>query len=335
MAYDHQSLLRKIDTYTDTVSAVVAFTHECRWDRDKRVVNETIPFGVGRPMKNDEGHELTPDIVIQRRPTQGVVAEVKTTFPPDNTNNRRDKVFQQLKSYDVELFGWWSANGQVGRHDIVLLTHDSHAVDATDYFAGLAGDETGRFERNLAIVGFYRSEQHHSYITLRKYSGDLLDPELSSNLRRGVPIEARHIEQQQKKFCDDPPEVPYLLLLMWTFLFPAYAEGRERDAKKRFTPVQVTADEVTTDLQRYYGFEPDARGNRGVPRSEWIEDALEALVSFRMAQRGKTAREYVVRYKNLAGDVLERFGRLFHDREEKQARRARAAARQPSLFGNL
>jgi hypothetical protein len=335
MAYEHQSLLREIDTYKDTVSAIVAFIHECRWDQNNRVVNGTIPFGVGRLMRNAHDDQLTPDIVIQRHPTQGVVAEVKTTFPPDNTNNRRDEVFQQLKSYDVELFGWWSLNGQVERHDIVLLTHDSHVVDATDHFVGLAGKEIGRFERNLAFVGFYRSEQHHSYITLRKHSGDLLDHEFSSKLRRSVPIEARHIEQQQKKFYDGCPPIPYLLSLMWTFLFPTYAEGQQRDARRGFTPVEVTSDQVTTDLQRYYGFEPDAHGNRGIPRGEWIEEALEALVSFRMAQRGNGPRRFVIRYKGLTGDVLERFGRLFHERREKESQRRRAPTRQPTLFDNL
>ena len=72
-------------------------------------------------MRRGNRAEVTPDTVVQRRPTQGIVAEVKHTFPPNGETARRNEVFEQLKSYDENLEGWWTDTEEIEAHDIVLL----------------------------------------------------------------------------------------------------------------------------------------------------------------------------------------------------------------------
>jgi hypothetical protein len=178
--------------------------------------------------------EITPDVVIQRRGNEGTIAEVKHTFPPADDGSRRDLIFGQLKKYDVELRGWWTPSGIVERHDLVLLTHQSHVIDAVDHLTtSLAGKEIGTFERKVAIVGYVRMEQRELYFSLKKEFGSLLDERFSDKLRHSIQIAVRHLVlERQVKFCDGAPPMPYLLQLLWEQIFPALAAGISRDKKR-------------------------------------------------------------------------------------------------------
>lgn len=322
MPYNNEKLRIEIDNYNDTVWATVAFVHECRWDAASKKLDDTIRFGLGRPMTKSDGKTVvTPDAVIQRRPNQGTVAEVKHTFPPSDQGDRRKEIFEQLKSYDDDLMGWWTSAKKIAKHDIVLLTHLTHAIEAVDYLTiNLAGKAIGKFDRPLSIIAYARFEQNQLYVTLKKEHGDLLDPKLSEKLRRSVQVAVRHIElgPRQIKFCDSCPPIPYILWLLWNYVFPDRAGQIERDKKKGYTPIPVSVEGLTSDLQNFYGFVPDGTGNKGFPQSDWIESALESFVSFRMAGRGDDSHSYVIHYKSIRGDFLERVGRLHYDLQEKK-----------------
>lgn len=106
MAYSHKKLKEEIDNYNDTVWATAAFAHECSWNQSTKSIDDSVRTGIGRAMIRLNVTEVTPDIVIQRRPTEGILAEVKHTFPPQGEEGRRDEIFQQLKNYDAEMRGW-------------------------------------------------------------------------------------------------------------------------------------------------------------------------------------------------------------------------------------
>jgi hypothetical protein len=101
-------------------------------------------------------------------------------------------------------------------------------------------------------------------------------------------------------------------------VFPVLAAAITRDKKKGYTPIPVTVDGLTSTLQKYYGFVADGTGNRGIPRSDWIHNALEKLDSLRMAHRTEAAGSYVIRYKTLQGDILQRLGRLCYEQDQKK-----------------
>jgi len=331
MPYNHEQLRREIDNYTETVWATVVFVHECRWDAANKQLDGKIRYSLGRPMTRPDGKVVTPDAVIQRRPNQGTVAEVKHTFPPSDKDERRKEIFEQLKNYDDDLSGWWSPSKKIEQHDIVLLTHITHVVEAADYLRkDLSGQEIGNFKRPLAIIGYFRHEQNQLYVTLKKEHGNLLDSELAERLRLSVAVPARYIEigPRQVKFCDSCPPIPYILWLLWNYVFPERAEQISRDKKKGHTPIPVGVEELTSDLQKFYGFEPDGSGNKGFPQSDWIEAALEAFVSFHMAGRRVAPRSYVIRYKSIRGDFLERVGKLHY---ELQTRTPKKQEKRPQL----
>ncbi|SRR6266436_705470 len=268
MAYNHKKLREEIDNYSETVWATVALSHECKWNESTKIVDNSVQVGLGRPMTRPDKKEVTPDIVIQRRQDQGTVAEIKHTFPPSSEIERRNEIFEQLKNYDVDLLGWWTDSKRIENHDLVLLTHLSHATHAVDFLTrDLAGTQNGTFIRNLAIIGYYRSEQDQLYFTLKKEYGSLLDPKLSEKLRLSVPIAVRHlIMARQVRFYDSPPPIPYTLRLLWEQVFPDLAQGIERDKKKGYTPIPVTVETLTQTLQKFFGYEADATGNRGAAR---------------------------------------------------------------------
>jgi hypothetical protein len=169
MSYDHNKLINEIDNYTDTVFATLAFAHECRWNDSTKSIDAAVQVGLGRPMVGVQGREITPDIVIQRRPNLGTIAEVKHTFPPEREIARRDEIFRQLKNYDVDLKGWWTPSKSIEDHDLVLLTHFSHVIEAVDYLTvELAKRDIGAFRKKFAIISYIRSNQANSYFTLRR-----------------------------------------------------------------------------------------------------------------------------------------------------------------------
>lgn len=135
MPYDHRALQNEIDHYQNTVWAVEAFLHECCWSPSKNCLDPSIRFGLGRRMRTESGLDVTPDLVLQRPAMHGIAAEVKMTFPPPSESKRRDDVFEQLQKYDTRLTGWWTPDEEISSHDVVLLTHFTKAVDASDHLA--------------------------------------------------------------------------------------------------------------------------------------------------------------------------------------------------------
>jgi hypothetical protein len=332
MEYKHKKLREEIDTYTDTVLATVVFTHECSWNPDTKRLDDTVKFGVGRSMTRPDKKVVTPDLVIQRRPEQGIVAEVKHVFPPASEVERRKEIFKQLKSYDVPLKVWWIETIEIDHHDLVLLTHTSHAVEAVDFLTtDLASEDEGKFERNLAIISYSRSDQSEPFILLRKEYGSMLDAKLGERLRRTVPVAMRHIVVKSDiRFCDSAPPVPYTLQLMWELVFPPLRDGIERDKKHGYTPIPVTTEKLTKILQEFYGYTPDGTGNKGLPQKEWIENALDVLCSLKMAHQDDT-KSYVIRYRTIHGDVLERFGRMCFELQHKKTKSKKAKDLQTSF----
>lgn len=336
MSYNNQKLREEIDNYKDTVWATVAFAHECRWNDTAKSPDGSVKVGVGREMTRPDGTVVTPDIVIQKLPTQGTVAEVKHTFPAESQEARRKEIFEQLKAYDVDLRGWWTPTKEIAAHDLVLLTHESHVVDAMDYLTkSLAGTELGKFDHKLAIISYARIEQADLHFKLRKEYGSLLDQKLADKLRKTVNIRLRYlVVHRQVEFSDSPPPAPHLLRLMWQNIFPDMADGIARDAKKGYIPVPVTVDGVTKNLQKFFGYDADQEGNKGIPRTDWVEKALETLRSLHMAHPGDTKGSYVIRYRTLHGDAQERFGRLCHELAEKRKKAKKVSTQRSFDFVN-
>lgn len=307
----HQDLLKQIDNYNDTVFGLVAFLNECGWSPEAKKMETGFRFGVGRKMETSPSNTIspsavvTPDLVVQRRKGNGIVAEVKHSW---STSGDWGEYVGQVQKYDDDLLGWWSDDQRLSvPHDLALLVHGSHAVKVSDFV--IEGISTKRFSfvRPLVVVGYTRADQTQQFINLRREYGQFSDKTFDERLRTVLPVPMDKVIWKDRRFYDSPPPMPYLLQMLWDDVFDSLAEGLDVAKGKNYVDLRVSADKLAVQLQSFYGFVPDGKRNPGIPRPQWIREALDLLVSVRFAH--KEGASYTVHYKRFRGDKLVRFQR--------------------------
>lgn len=329
MSAQHLALLKQIDNYNDTVFGLVAFLNECGWSAEARNMDSGFRFGVGRKMEAllaDETLQrgtITPDLVVQREQEQGIVAEVKHSWSSSADWNEN---IEQIQKYDQNLIGWWSANERLDKpHDLALLVHGSRSVKVSDFLT--EGIKAGKFvfSRQLSVVGYTRADQVQQFIHLRREFGSFSDTKFDERLRTVLPVPMDKVIWKDRRFYDSPPPMPYLLQMLWDDVFDALAEGLETVRGRNYVDLQVQVDGLAFQLQNFYGFPADGKRNPGIPRPQWIRDALDLFVSFRLAR--KEHDSYVIRYRRFRGDKLVRFQRLFLAAQTRLRSRPRGVVR--------
>jgi hypothetical protein len=96
------------------------------------------------------------------------------------------------------------------------------------------------------------------------------------------------------------------------------------DAARRAYALNVTVKGLTRTLQTYYGCVPRDRRDVGIPRSDWVADALAFLTQTGDAE-AKSRANYTVYYTRTKRDTIERFAKKMLDLE--RARKKDAVAR--------
>ncbi len=320
---EHAALLREIDNYQDTVFGLLAFLNECGWSPEKRTVHPELHFGVGRRMDTSPHNNVspnatvTPDLIVQKEDNSGVVAEVKHSWP---STSAWDDAISQIEKYDDDLLGWWTDSESLAEpHELVLLVHGSQAVKVSD-FVGKAVD-AGRhnFARKPIIVGYQRTEQVQQFIQLRREYGRFRNQAFDTRMRQIVPVPVDKIVWRDRRFCDHPPPIPFLMVMLWDDIFDSLAEQVDQQPGQRYTGLVVAVDEIARQLQTYYGFVSDGRRNPGIPRPQWVREVLEYFVRLRLAH--KNDDRYVIHYRRFRGDKLVRFGRWLNKLSASKARR--------------
>jgi hypothetical protein len=321
-------MLEVVDHYVNGMYAIFGLIHAFRFDSRKRTVHD-VQFELGRRMQTSAANrvtpnqEITPDVVIQPNENQGVIGEATTGLTTED-EYWRDKLEQILK-YDDDLRGWWTKTEHIDIHDIVVLVQLTRATRLSDLIDKTSKEapERNTFRRKIAVVGFERSSGAlRQYMTFIKLYGDLTDLQVSRSLREGIKIAYEYLifgqGYKDKKFVDSKPPLPYLLQILWDDLLGAYADTFSYNRALNCTPVTVSVDKVTADLQQFYGF--PSRGARGpeIPKSSWIREALEALVHFKLAERDGDG--YMILYKRSRVDSMKRFGNLCFKMEQKKAK---------------
>lgn len=359
-AYDHERVKEDCDNYNNSVLASLAFINVLRWDGEKNELTKTHKYEIGRRMKTSAKNvvspstTITPDIVVQSESGAGVIGEVTAKLTTDR-EIWRDKLMQ-LKKYDDDLTGWWTKDGRIAGHDVALIINLTRSVLVSDILAeekelaekvrmseknasadaksSTASPERKllEFERKVAVVGFERSSgATKEAITLKKEFGALTNKAASETLRNTVRValEILVVEYHDKKFADHEPPEPLLLQILWETLFTSYlGEGTPFNEDLGYTPLRVTAKQVTEDLRKYYGFTGTDDHSPQIPRMSWVRKSLGRLVQFGLAHVDKD--EFVVHYRRLRGDPLKRFGKLVHEAGPLPS----ATPTQPSLFSD-
>jgi hypothetical protein len=319
--------------YEQTVKALIAFTALVVHDGRNRRPNSE--FGFGRRMSPANYPDQTPDLVAQKSASYGVVVEAKKSLTRDETRWKRH--VEQAAKYRQPLDGWFTTDGRIGAHDVVILVHQSRSRTFARFVDKQVRDGL-MIEPDVALVEFNQTEETASYYFFRLERGSISDGELSASLESGtqVPLSAVLKSFPNVRYYDAPAPYPLLLTHLWTDFFADLAAGVDYDEKTRARPIRVSVAKITDELQKAFGSAALRRDGRSVqfPRQSLVREAFERLVTFNLARRidGGGNDEYEVLFRAFRNDIREKFCQM-----EARLKSATAdqAENQPSLLDNL
>ena len=209
-----------VDDYLGSVMGLYAFAESACWDEQTRSRLPSSEISIPRTMsytENGEVANLTPDAVVQVTKDYGVVAEMKKHY----NSSEKTIYIDQVKKYDRDLLGWWTESEQIGKHDLVLLTHYFSSTHATDAYR-LWLTEGNSFQRKFAIIEFSHSDAAQQYFVLKRVVGELSDKDHDEQLRQGKKIPESIINEviSKYKFYDGQPPLMHMLILTYCYTLP-------------------------------------------------------------------------------------------------------------------
>jgi hypothetical protein len=330
-----RSVREQIDNYQQTVLAIWALISICTWDSKAKALHRARRYSIGRRMTRiDTGADVTPDLVVQLSRSLGLIAEAKRTLPKNEEWWAGE--IEQLRGYDGDLKGWWTDKEEISAHDLVLLLHQFHGPRFATYFDRQQRTDKRRLRRSLSIVEFGVTEQvgQRMFLCLRK--GSLQDSVITESLTAGVPVPMERVlaTYGAKAFYDAEPVTEYLMERIWTDFVMRAVAGKPRDTNGRYVTVPVSVPAIAEQFQDAYGSRGGEDRDVAYPKTSWIRNAMDKFVSIRLARK-VDADNYVVLYREIRGDVLERFASIEPRKPRAAARRRRARhtdGRQGTLF---
>lgn len=339
---DIQKSREEIDDYLQTIHAIVGFINFFIYDPDTKKKKDDVVVFQGRRFvpsleksinqKGEKVNYVTPDICILLPSKNGILGEVKKSFPRDQ--EKWFKTFKQMQSYDDDLTGWPSIDEKVNFHDIVLLLHQSRGAAVREFFENHKGKEIC-IERPFTIVEFNRSDEGKGYFFFRTALGRISEQTIDNILKYGkqVPMNIFITSYSTIKIYDDEPPLPYLMQLIWENVVSSKASESVRFEKLRRNQkidVDIKIDNIIDVLYQCFSFRIlYSKGKESVrqpkiPKREWIMNACQKFVDLKEAEwceQGKTSIKFFFRqYK----DVLSHFIELCADEDQEYM--------QPKLF---
>lgn len=308
----------KVDDYKDTVFAIIGFGNLFRFNNKTKSMDENVKLSQGRKFKTSSSNRIspdntvTPDLCIQLDNDNGIVSEVKISFPKNQEHWIDD--FKQVMSYDDNLKNWWTSDSTIKNHNIVLLPHQSRSVIVDEYFKQKKKEGHIKFERPFSIVEFNRSDQSNGYYFFRKLSGEIkASEEIVQNLKYGiqVPTEKLMLHYEKHKLFDSRPPMPYLLHIIWENVILRFASDIQELTRIRKIEISTSVESITKDLYEncsFKGFNFDESEHQPkVPLTSWVKDAINALIKFKYAEwKNKEEGSCKIIFKRF-DDVFENF----------------------------
>lgn len=298
----------KIDAYMFAMQAVLAL---------EKIFSETWRAQVrqGPKMKTSAGGEVTPDMTFEvaggRFAGYRAVNEIKSRYPPRGRSRRR--LARQLQLYDDIKSGWSlpaapGAPAMLG-YDLMLTVPAAHA---SDYVANLPKDlrTSGvTITRRFCILGSdYDSRGGGNRTRTRMVHGRLSVPEIERRLAKGDAIETYGILGgiAGAKFYDSYPPVPYMMSVLWSYVFPGMIHDAKRKSLFQGRTVKANA-EAKRVHKRVLKFAPPS--NPRCIRMSWVATALDEFVNVGLAKKVGDGK-YEVWYRLGTPPVLDWLTRL-------------------------
>lgn len=312
----YRALRNAADDYTETVQALIGFAaFVCH---DGRARRSNSQYGFGRRMTTSAANRVsptttvTPDIVVQKTGSFGIAGEVKKSM--SRSQEQWEAHRRQLRKYDDNLTGWWTADETIVHSEAILLIHQSRGRAFGRYLDAERVRDPDSVGDHSAVVEFNRADEGQSYIFFRREWGTVCDAELAARLDDGVQVPMDRVLRSfpSVRFYDAMPPVESLLAMLWGDSFMSRFDPSRADPATGLLMIPVTVGELTSELQQAYGSGALHSDTRGVefPKATWIRVALDKLVAFDLARGTEDRDSFIIKYKPLTGDLLERFSRL-------------------------
>jgi len=329
-----RGILDRVDDYRDTIFAILGFCSLWFFDASTRERRSYIGVFQGRhlspvckkssSLNTQPQKDVCPDLGVVIRAQTGIVGEVKKNFPSDDRRAR--KIFDQLNSYDQELTGWPTDNGELQSHELALLVHQTTSWAARRFYSRGVGDGSIKFERPFSIFVFNRSDQRVPYFFFQAVEGEICAIEADLDPYQGVPVPMQALMDlhSRSKLYDGEPPLPYLLDLIWEHVVIPLASENTRFARLRSNQkleVDVFVDDIVEKLHEGFSFShwhtqyPDRQPL--IPRKEWVLKACRFLVQSKEARWVTEDAELRVFYRKYQ-DVLGHFVRLQAESEAEK-----------------
>lgn len=297
-----QEIVDEVNSYQDTIYAIVGFMNLFRFDDERGTMRDNVllfqgcklyPIDLTRKEeveKTQRSDYVTPDIGIVSSNNEGIIGEVKASFPKDTSLWMDD--FKQLMKYDQTLEGWPTTSGTIKSHDIVLLLHYSRAVAVRKFYEERKGKEI-IFNRSFCIIEFQRTSQSKEYFSLRIQYGSLSESTVGRRLEEGIQIPMKIFVQTYStyKIYDAKPPLPYLLDIIWTHIITLKASDNPKFRhlrKNQKIEIELEVSEITELLYKQFSFvqfPTDENTLAGYfekqpkyPKQSWVHKACERLV---------------------------------------------------------
>ncbi len=320
-----QDIKNKNDEYLNTVYAIIGFLNEYKFQLRK--AQKDVVIFQGRKLFSDTKKEIfcTPDFGLVISNTNGVIGEVKYSFPADKKH--WEEVFEQIYKYCNSTFGWPTINGKVNEYDIVLLVHQSRSRDVVDYFNKTLKQDL-KPTNNFIIVEFNRSSQGKEYFHFRIELGTLSEKTVHERIYKGleVPMEVYVTYYSRIQIYDTEPHVSFLMYLIYLcILDKSKGEGTfKKLTKKQKVIIDTSVKEITHLLRTAYSFQSlqntdNTYGQPENPKQDWVRNAIDKLSSIgevNWVNRSDGSFQYILSYKE--GNILDYYIENCVDESAKQ-----------------
>ena len=268
---------------------------------------------------------VTPDLGVVTVDGDGVLAEVKISFPKNEELWFDD--FDQLMSYDAEFEGWPTDAGTVPQHDVVLITEQGRASKVKKFFEKHQSEKI-QFTRPFVIVQCNRSDNREPYYFFHRIVGKLSSSAVDEQLEDGtkVPMKVLVEKYSTVKIYDAKPPLPYMMDLIWSHVVleaarvdPKFPKLRKRQK----LPVVLDIEEIVQKLREGFTFRAIAAnasdGSPAMPHTQWVKKALEQMVSSKDAEWIDATKSAVRIFFQMYEDALDHFIKACLPRERKPA----------------
>lgn len=336
-----EELKGRNDYYLLTVESLLCFISFATWEKSQETPNIAYSFGrrltTSSANRNTPNTDVTPDSIIQIDTDLGLIIEVKATLPI-NQNYWKEYLIQ-IEKYDDNLKGWWTQDGFIENYNVILLIHTARHRDFRSYRNQLLNEGKIIRSENICAVEFHRSSDLFEYIYFGSSWENINDPILSAKLDSGklIPLEKVKTAYGHIKFYDTPPEVEYLLSIIWQNQLTRMREHIEFNKELKCWPIKVDVQALTSELQASFGsialqkscgIDNNSERETEYPTFAWVRKALDVLVELKLAVN-IDQDHYKVFFRLLRTEIIEYFSK---HRTIKKKKQEDEDQKQPLLF---